>query len=51
MTYTYSRQQECDEWHIPYHVTQEECDEADNRAQYDYEVMRQAEIDDQARES
>lgn len=45
--YTHDRKQECDEWHIPYFPTEGEMDEIENRAQYDYEVMRQAELDDE----
>lgn len=46
--YSYDRQRECDEWHIPYFPTECEMDAIEDRAQYDYEVMRQQQIDEAA---
>lgn len=41
-------QRECDEWHIPYFgPTQEDIDDADSYGDYQYEMQRQQELDEQ----
>lgn len=40
--------QECEEWGIPYFPNEEEMEAYESQAQYDYEVMRQLEIDEEA---
>ncbi len=47
----YDYKQQCDEWHIPYFgPTQEECDAADDYADYQYEMYAQQQLDEQTQE-
>lgn len=41
-----SRQQRCEEYHIPYFPTQEEFDEADTRGDYQHDLEKQLELDE-----
>ena len=40
-----NRQQQCDEWHIPYFPSEEECREEEARGDYEYDQMKQEELD------
>lgn len=43
-----SRLQECEDWGIPYYgPTVEECREDDNYADYQYEMYRQQQLDEE----
>lgn len=45
------RQRECDEWHIPYYgPTQEDIDDAEAYGDYQYEMYRQEQLDQEQQE-